>query len=590
MQIIRIIKKFKAVMSSHQKIRVVELAFLMVIGGFLEMFSVSLMIPFMNAAINPDEAMKKWYVKSFCELFGIQSPNIFLVALSFLLAVLYILKNIYLLFEFNIQYRFVYGNMFLMQSQILNNFLHRPYEYYLGVNSGEIIRIVNSDTKEAFNLLSTLLSLLTELVVTGILIATIFVITPVVTLCIAVVLVILVVIVNSFLKSLLRRVGLENQKASAGMYKWLIQSIQGIKELIVMQKENYFQKNFDNYGARLVQTICKNSVYGAVPRFTIEAVSMSTMFVVMGVLIYNGQELDVMIPILTAVGMAAIRLLPSINRISSALASISFSEPMLDKMIENLNEIQSGGEISLAKMGNLAADEEIKERILGTLHNQIELKNIEYRYPTGKSFVLNQANMVIRAGESVGIVGPSGAGKTTTVDIILGLLTPQKGQVLVDGIDISEDMPGWLSQIGYIPQMIFMLDDSIRANVAFGIEEKDISDEAVWSALHEASLDEFVKELPDGLDTELGERGVRLSGGQRQRIGIARALYTNPSVLVFDEATSALDNETEAAIMESINRLQGKKTMIIIAHRLTTIEKCDRIIRVTEGKIDEEVK
>lgn len=220
-----------------------------------------------------------------------------------------------------------------------------------------------------------------------------------------------------------------------------------------------------------------------------------------------------------------------------------------------------------------------------TFNYQIELQDMTYRYPNTEEPVLCNANMVIPVGKSVGIVGASGAGKTTAVDILLGLLKPEKGQVLADGNSIEEDYRGWLSHLSYIPQSIYMLDDTIRANVAFGVDLKKVDDEQIWRALREAQLEEFVKSLPEGLDTLIGERGVRLSGGQRQRIGIARALFTDPELIILDEATSALDNETEAAIMDAINALHGKKTQIIIAHRLTTIKECDMVYRVEHGQI-----
>ncbi|MDD6203290.1 MAG: ATP-binding cassette domain-containing protein, partial [Lachnospiraceae bacterium] len=209
-------------------------------------------------------------------------------------------------------------------------------------------------------------------------------------------------------------------------------------------------------------------------------------------------------------------------------------------------------------------------------------------YPNSKALIFDHADMTIPIGAAVGIVGTSGAGKTTIVDVMLGLLTLQTGQILADGVDVKTNYEGWLKNIGYIPQTIFMIDSTIRKNVAFGIADEEIDDNRVWEVLKEAQLDEFVRSLPDGLDTGIGERGIRLSGGQRQRIGIARALFEDPEVLVLDEATSALDNDTEAAIMESINRLHGKKTLVIIAHRLQTIEKCDMVFRVENGKIERE--
>ena len=280
--------------------------------------------------------------------------------------------------------------------------------------------------------------------------------------------------------------------------------------------------------------------------------------------------------------MAAVRLLPAASRISGCLSQVAYGEPAVDKLIENLKDAEEFDRSLITH-----PDEE-KERSIRVLTDSIRMKGIRYRYPSGSEDVLHDADIEIPKGTSVGIVGASGAGKTTAVDILLGLLQPQNGQVLVDGTEIHMDMHGWYAQIGYIPQTIFMLDGSIRDNVAFGLGQEEIDDEQVWMALREASLEDYVRSLPEGLDTQIGERGVRVSGGQRQRIGIARALYTDPAILVFDEATSALDNETEAAIMDSIDHLHGTKTMIIIAHRLSTIENCDVIYRVEAGKLEKE--
>lgn len=584
MSILRITKKFSSILSGHQKLRIAELVILMIFGGFLEMCSVSLVMPFMNAVMNPEEVMQKWYVKLVCELLDLHSPRTFLVAVAVVLAAVYIFKNIYLLFEFNIQYRFVYGNMFAMQKRLLDCYIHRPYEFFLKASSSEIIRIVNNDTPHTFNTLSTLLGMFTEIVVSGMLIITIFFITPAATACMAVILLLLLFIINQFIKPILSKAGVENQKSAAGMNKWLLQSIEGIKDVKITGKEEYFLDNYDFYGLTYVNALRKNGILSLTPRFFIEAISMGVMFLVVAFLIYRGNDLETIIPILTAVAMAAIRLLPSVNRISGGLASVAYFEPMLDKLIENLRDISGSDQVSLA--GDFVQKSaERKDADIQPIQQEIRFDNITFHYPMAEAEVLSGASMTIRCGESVGIVGSSGSGKTTAVDILLGLLKPQQGQVFVDGVDILKDVRGWHDQIGYIPQMIFMLDDTIKHNICFGVAEEDISEDDLWKALEEASLADFVRGLPEGVETEIGERGVRLSGGQRQRIGIARALYRNPGILVFDEATSALDNETEAAIMESIHSLHGKKTMIIIAHRLSTIEACDVVYRVEDGRI-----
>ncbi len=584
MSVLRVAKKFGSILSEHQKFRIAELVVLMIIGGFLEMCSVSMVIPFINTVMNPEKTMNKWYSRIICSLFDVQSTHGFLIIMSIMLAIIYILKNIYLLLEFNIQYKFVYNNMFAMQRRLLDAYIHRPYEFFLKINSGEIIRIINNDTPNTFVLLTTLLNLLTELVVSGILIGTIFFITPVTTVCMTVVMFVMLIAINSIIRPVLRKAGKSTQKSAAGMNKWLLQSIQGIKELKVMEKEAYFQENYDKYGSIYVKSLRFYYILNITPRFFIEAVSMGTMFIVIAIMIYSGSKFETIVPILTAVAMAAIRLLPSVNRMANSLTTIAYNEPMLDKLIENLQSVSAAQFTEDCINRNDSTMIQSKNNI-GFLRDSLKFDNIYFHYPEKTENIFSSASMVIRTGESIGIIGSSGAGKTTLVDVLLGLLSPQKGKILVDGIDIYQDMSGWHRQIGYIPQMIFLLDDTIKHNVCFGVSDDDISEDRLWEALEEASLAKFVRDLPEGIETEIGERGIRLSGGQRQRIGIARAIYQNPAVLVFDEATSALDNETESEIMASINSLHGNKTMIIIAHRLSTIEECDHIYRVENGNI-----
>lgn len=579
MQLFRIIKKFRLILTRHQKLRILELGIIMVVGGFLEMFSVSLMLPFMEAVLEPDKIMANQFVKMICDLLGIQIYRTFLVFIALVLAVLFIVKNVFLLFELNVQNRFVANNQFATQCKLLENYVKRPYEFFLSVDSGEVLRVISSDTSQTFNLLSQMLFFFSEMVVSVFLIGTILVISPVITLAMAALLLSMLFIIMSFLKPRLKNATKESQKAQAGMNKWLLQTIQGIKELKVTQKEEFFRHNFEANGQVQVKTTRRTTTLSQIPRFMIEALSMSSFLVVIAVMIYKGMELESVVPVLSVVAMAAIRLLPSVNRISNSMAFMSSNEAYLDKMIENLNK---ASDINQYDKGTQPS------ATIKRLRSDFSLNNVSYRYPAGESDVLHNASMVIKEGESVGIVGQSGAGKTTVVDILLGLLRPYKGEVLVDGTDIRLDRANWLNQIGYIPQHIFMLDGTIRDNVAFGIPAEEIDDDKVLKALEEASLRDFVESLPDNLDTALGEGGVRLSGGQRQRIGIARALYNNPSILFFDEATSALDNETEIAIMDSINSLRGAKTMIIIAHRLTTIASCDHVYRVADGKINRE--
>ena len=584
MIILRIIKKFQNILSRHQKFRVVELLFLMVIGGFMEMLSVSMMLPFITTIMEPGKVMENRYVMWVMDSFKIQTDRSFLVFLALTMAVIYLFKNIFLLFQMTIQEKFVQNNMFELQKNLMHSFMSRSYEFFLSAHSGEIIRIVSKDTEQAFLGFNALISLFAELIVSFILLVTILVISPFLTIIMGIILLTVTVLIYKFSKSRLRKSGEKEISSYAGMSQTLLQSIQGIKEIKLMQKESFFQKRYEKDGAIYVRGRYISQLLSLIPRFALEAVAMCSFFVILAVMIYKGAEIEMLLPIVSAIAMAAVRLLPSMNRISNALSLLTYFEPAVDKMLENLRNVNDTETMALPKM---LVSTEKQDKIL-PLTNNITLYDIIYKYPTGHQPVLNHANLEIRRGQSVGIVGASGSGKTTAVDLILGLLKPQNGNVLADGKDIELDLSGWLSQFGYIPQTIFMLDGNIRENVAFGYEANEIDDRRVWEALKEASLDEYVRSLPEGLDTEIGERGIRISGGQRQRIGIARALYSDPEILFFDEATSALDNETEAAIMDSINHLHGKKTMVIIAHRLTTIESCDVIYRVENGKIIKE--
>ena len=569
-------RKLLGLFDKRQKIHLIILFFMMVIGAGLEVLSVSMMVPLVTVMLQGGgEGRAGALVALLQRLLHAKSGEEFIFAAILVLIAMTIIKGLYLIFEYRMQYRFVFSNRFRLQRKMLHAFLSRPYEYYLGAETGEILRVIQSDVVVTFDLMIIILRLATELSISVLLTVTVFIISPIITILTACSMLTTVLIITRYLRPIEKAAGHRHNQLSARTNKWLIQAISGIREVKITRKEKYFENNYLKYGEERILIDRDQAILGMTPRQVIEIVSISVTLAVIALQVKRGVSPDVFLPELSAFAMAAVKLLPSTNKIADAINQVTFRTDALDKVLENLKALDDAPDYLF--------DEHRAEPT--PFHDRIEMKNVYYRYPNTEADTLVDASLVIPYGKCVGIVGPSGAGKTTAVDVLIGLLHPHEGQILLDGKDIQDDYAGWLAHIGYIPQMIFMLDDSIKANVAFGYSDEDQDEERVWQALEDAQLADFVRTLPEGLNTRIGERGIRLSGGQRQRIGIARALYENPDVLIFDEATSSLDNETEKAIMHSIMRLKGRKTMVIIAHRLTTIENCDIVYEVRDRTI-----
>lgn len=570
-------------LDKKQKHKMVLLVFLMLIGAVLETLGVSMILPVMSVVMEENAVQKHAYLQVICDLFHIayDDTRTLMILVMVGLIVIFAVKNVFLFFQQKVQLKFVYTNQFATSRRMMINFMERPYEYYLNADTSVIQRSITSDVNNMYGLILSLLQFVSEGIVFVCLIAVSLVSDVMMSITVALLLVVVLAIIKWVLKPIMRKAGEENQDYYSGLYKWIDQSVMGIKEIKIANKENYFINEYAKCGEGYVNAVQRYNLYNATPRLLIETVALAGMIFYMMIQLLSGVQVTAILPQLTLLALVAMRLIPCANRINNHLTSISYFEPFFMGVSDNLQE-----EIRDESIDYNAASYQKKVEVqkLEIRHN-IQLKDIVYKYPNTETLIFDRANMEIPIGKSVGIVGTSGAGKTTIVDILLGLLQIQSGEILADGVEVRKHYQSFLKDIGYIPQTIFMIDSTIRKNVAFGVADEDIDDAKVWRALQEAQLDEFVRGLPDGLDTSIGERGIRISGGQRQRIGIARALFEDPEVLVLDEATSALDNETEAAIMESINMLHGKKTLIIIAHRLQTIEKCDMVYRVEKGQV-----
>ncbi len=581
---IKILKKMNRLLDAKQKRLMVLIVFLMLIGGVLESLSISVVIPVIEVLLDPEAVVKNKYFAALYNGLGLTSVTQFTIVMMLALIGAFILKNLFLFLQSVVQLRFVYTNQFTTSRKMMINFMNRPYEYYLNADTAVIQRSITSDVNNMYGLILSLLQLVSEAVVFACLVAVLLVVDAQMIMVIAALLIVVLILIKVVIKPIMVKAGKENQDYYSGLFKWIEQAVMGIKEIKIANKEQYFINEYAKCGFGYVSAVQRYNLFNSTPRLLIETVCIAGLVLYMLIVMLQGASVTEMLPQLTTFGLAAMRLIPSANRINNYLTNISYFEPFFMGVSDHLQKDIHDESI----VYDVEAYEHAKKIDKMDIRKEISLQDITYKYPNTEALIFDHADMTIPIGSAIGIVGTSGSGKTTIVDVMLGLLQLQTGKIMADGVDVSTNYEGWLKNIGYIPQTIFMIDSTIRKNIAFGFADEDIDDERVWAVLKEAQLDEFVRGLPDGLDTGIGERGIRISGGQRQRIGIARALYEDPEVLVLDEATSALDNDTEAAIMDSINRLHGKKTLVIIAHRLQTIEKCDMVFRVENGKINRE--
>ena len=578
------IKKLSRILSKEQKRKVGLLAILILIGGVLETIGVTSILPLITAIIDQDSMLQSEMVQKICLFFGFElsreNYTQLILLLLLLVIVVIVVKNLFLLLLTYAQARFVNGNQFRTVSYMLEEYLNRPYEFYLNADIPTVFRLVDSDVPKVFTILMEYIQLASEAVVAVFLCVTLLLVDFKMTVVMGGILVFMTLLIMRVMKNRLNSMGLKSQQVQSRMGKWRLQSIYGIKDVKILHKEAFFAKNFRKYSQIAGEVTSKYTVLNNVPRLLIETLCMGGVLAYLAVYIMAGGNLTEMIPQMTAFAFAATRLLPSVNRINGHVTNIAFFQPSLDYVYENVDFSD------YTKYGEYQNKDDVNAAAI-PVRDAICLNNITYLYPNTTKKILDDACMRVPIGKSVGVMGPSGAGKTTAIDILMGLLQVQAGTITCGGVNIFDNYPSWLSHIGYIPQTIFLTDDSLRENIAFGVDRDEIDDKRVWQVLEEAQMKEFVEQMPEQLETSIGDRGVRLSGGQRQRIGIARALYHNPEILVFDEATSALDNDTESAIMEAIDSFHGRKTLIIIAHRLRTIENCDIIYNVDKGKIVE---
>ena len=559
-----------AILTQKERRNLIGIFFLMLFGTLLETFSLGLVVPVVGLLT------KSEYLKShprIDELLNYPSQTQFVVGAMLLLVLVYVVKSIFLIGSLWVQYGYSTAVTKRLGRTLFENYLKQPFTFHLQRNSATLIRNSQNSASVMSGTIDPILSIAADALVTTGMMMLLLVIEPKGTIITILVFALSSLALRRFSSRRIRIWG-EAQNFHKGMIiQHLQQGFGGVKDVKILGRENYFVNQYSDHLDGNANVLRRFSLAQAIPRFGLEILMMIGLASLVSTMVLSGQELTGILPVLGLFGTAAFRLLPAVNRSILSAQTINLNRPLVDSVAADL-----GLSISTASTNN----------VLSHLASSISVQDLSFSYEMASTQALTEVSIDVSRGEAVGLVGSSGSGKSTLVDILLGLLEPTSGRVLVDGNDIHDNLRGWQDQIGYVPQSIFLTDDTLLRNVAFGLPKDQIDYDAVKSAIRSAQLEDFVASLPDGLDTIVGERGVRLSGGQRQRIGIARALYNNPDVLVLDEATSSLDTETEHGVMQAVQALQGEKTVIIVAHRLSTVEYCDRLYRLENARIVDE--
>ena len=575
-----IINKLKYMLTKRQKKISILVISMIIVGSFLEMLGVSAILPFIEAILTPNAVMDKWYIRPFIVIFNITEEEVITILIGIAIILVYVIKNVYLYFSVMLQTVFRSKIQKYLSTKMLNAYMKWPYEKFININTAEVIRGIGVDITGVYNLMDNLFRFIGEFL-TAILIAAFIVFTDAfMAICIITIAGVCFALITIGLKEKTSYYGEQKRVTDTARGNCAYQAIMGFKEIKVTQTTEHFVKAYDDAYEKQRVAEVKNEFILNLPERVIEAMCVAVLMGIICVKIGMGADMSTFVPKLAVFAVAAFRLLPSVSRMTRYMNGIIFNNAFLQSAYNNLLEIEH---YTCEEKDN-GSRGEIEQQESVTFDKALVIKDITWSYQGNERKVLSNLSLTINKGEAIGLMGASGAGKSTLADIILGLLRPQEGSITMDNVDIFKNSKQWSKIIGYVPQNIFLSDDTIRNNVAFGYSIDEINDNDVWNALREAQLETYVKSLPQGLNTQVGERGIKFSGGQRQRIAIARALYKKPDIIVLDEATSALDNDTEKAVMEAIDALQGHKTLIIVAHRLSTIKKCDKIYEIVDGK------
>ncbi len=574
---LRQLNKLRPLFSRRDKTKYLGMLVLMGFGALLEVAGISAVPAFIATLAAPEQVREFPYADRVLDFLGIDTATELVVWGAVGLIIVFAIRTAYLIGLSYLQYRMTEHHRVRIARHLFAAYMYAPQEFHLQRNSAELLRNVDQETKNIITgVINPLLTLTLQGLMTLFIVALLLATTPWSGL-------VAIAIVGGggwlFIRLIRRRMTVYGKEARSERKKSIQavnQGLGGFQDARVLGVEETLIEAFNQSNARAARYLRFYSFIKGLSSPLLEFVAVAGLMIVVLTMILADMPLETMVPILGLFGAAIVRLKTSVTQMTVQASQLRYNMASVDAVIDDLEELKAYGP-TIKTETNVAPL---------PLTSSIALRNVTYTYPGAPAPALQDISLTIRRGDSVGFVGATGSGKTTLINVLLGLLRPQEGLITVDNQDIFDNLRGWQNNIGYIPQYIYLLDDSIRRNVAFGRQADEIDDEALWKALRAAQLEEFVRSLPDGLETNVGERGVRLSGGQRQRIGLARALYHNPDVLIMDEATSALDNETESEVMRALTALKGDRTIIIIAHRLSTVRDCDCLFFLKAGRLD----
>ena len=558
------------ILTKVERRRTVLILLLMLVGSVLETFSLGLVVPVVGLLVKPN------YVQNFPAIdnfLGHPSEVKFAVIAMTSLVVVYFLKSAFLVWSSWIQSGFSLGITARVGRELFENYLHQPYPFHLQRNSSVLIRNSQGSSALMGGVFDPMLSIMTDSLVTLGLFSLLIKLEPIGSLTTLAVFGLSAYLFRRFTSARIKKWGIAQNNYRRMIIQHLQQGLGGVKDVKILGREEYFTSEYSDQLLGSAAVVRRYNVSQMMPRTGLEILTITGLAVLVSTMVVSGKDLSSVLPVLGLFGAAAFRLVPAVSRMVIMVQTIAINRPIVNELFHDLS---------------LRTSHSPKRQSHDGFAQVLEVSELSFKYETAPTNALSNVSLKVKRGEAVGLVGPSGSGKSTLVDVLLGLMAPASGAVLVDGVNVQDRIRWWQDQIGYVPQSIFLTDDTLRRNVAFGLPKSEIDNAAVDAAIRAAQLEEFVNSLPLGLETVVGERGVRLSGGQRQRIGIARALYHNPDVLVLDEATSSLDTETEHGVMQAVQALQGEKTVIIVAHRLSTVEYCDRLYRLESSRIVDE--